>query len=79
MKAEILEQLDKLTIEKWWDFGNYEEIRDKDYVASNLEDLFNEQLQQKQSEIDELVDELTQIKLYGINDETLDKLIQKHK
>jgi hypothetical protein len=29
----IRERLDSLTIEKWRDGGDFEEIRDKDYVA----------------------------------------------
>lgn len=33
---KIRERLDALTIEKWWDFGDYEEIRDKDFVANNI-------------------------------------------
>ena len=33
MKDKIRERLEELTIEKWWDYGEYEEIRDKDYVA----------------------------------------------
>ena len=41
MLAEVLlqkirERLNELTIEKWWDYGDYEEIRDKDYVANNI-------------------------------------------
>lgn len=33
---KIRERLNELTIEKWWDYGDYEEIRDKDYVANNI-------------------------------------------
>lgn len=33
---KIRERLDELTIEKWWDYGDYEEIRDKDFVANNI-------------------------------------------
>lgn len=33
---KIRERLNELTIEKWWDYGDYEEIRDKDFVANNI-------------------------------------------
>lgn len=33
MKDLIRNRLDELTIEKWWDYGDFEEIRDKDYIA----------------------------------------------
>lgn len=42
MKDLIRNRLEELTIEKWWDYGDFEEIRDKDYVADCiLEDFHN--------------------------------------
>lgn len=78
MKIEILEELNKLTIEKWWDCGNFEEIRDIEFVANNLDELFESALTQKQKDIDELVAELEKIKKYGVSDLELDILIKKH-
>jgi hypothetical protein len=41
MLADVLtqivrERLDELIIENWWDFWDFVEIRDKDYVASQI-------------------------------------------
>ena len=41
MKDLIRNRLEELTIEKWWDYGEYEEIRDKDYVANCILDDFH--------------------------------------
>jgi hypothetical protein len=29
----VRQRLDELEIHKWWDYGDFEEIRDKDHVA----------------------------------------------
>lgn len=70
MKEKIRNHLDELTIEKWWDYGEYEEIRDKDYVAECIfVDCFL-----AQNKIIEYIE-----RKYGIviNRENLDKFIER--
>jgi len=33
LKDKIRDHLNELTVEQWWDYGDFTEIRDKDYVA----------------------------------------------
>ncbi len=33
LKDKIRDRLEELNIETWWDYGDFTEIRDKDYVA----------------------------------------------
>lgn len=40
---KIKNRLEELEIEEWWDYGDYKEIRDKEYTANNiLEDVMEE-------------------------------------
>jgi len=70
MKDKIKDSLNELTVETWWDYGDYTEIRDKDYVASCIYDDFFEEQQ--------LILEYIERK-YGvvINREDLDNFIER--
>jgi len=49
LQNKIRNRLDELEIEEWWDYGDYREIRDKDYTAINiLNDALEELLTKEQ-------------------------------
>lgn len=78
LKDKIRDHLNELTVEHWWDYGDYEEIRDKDYVAECIfVDCFlaaKESEASKNSKIIEYIE-----RKYGIvmNKEDLDNFINR--
>ncbi len=70
LKDKIRDHLNELTVEQWWDYGDFTEIRDKDYVAECIfVDCFS-----AQNKIIEYIEHK-----YGIviNREDLDNFIEK--
>jgi hypothetical protein len=48
LQDKIRDRLNELTIESWWDYGDFTEIRDKECVASSiLEDVLEETYSQE--------------------------------
>lgn len=70
MKDKIKGRLNELNVETWWDYGDFTEIRDKDYVAECIyEDFLS-----AGSKIIEYIE-----RKYGIviNKEDLDNFIER--
>ncbi len=70
LKDKIRDHLNELTIEHWWDYGDFTEIRDKDYVAECIFSAAKEE----NSKIIEYLE-----RKYGIvvNREDLDNFIER--